>query len=416
MPLTASLVAIAPERFGTVYQYGNSGGTFQRGDALYIVCTNPGQPQGGGWSGSASGTPPPVLAQARMLKSVDGGFTWNEVDVDNGPQVSLQKSTTVFRGLYSPITACYKDADTLVVGYWVWDYVYNDPVELRFSLFDMSTDTWGAETAGGPTSSTVTSIGMAQRVSDGATIFEYDGTETVMAVKYDRTFFVVYNAGWGAETPVDAAQTGSTANYSFASVVAGDGSRTHLFFANPDPNAIVPTVLKQNTLTSGNALIGSVQVTNQVAIGGGGAGAQFWGRATARLVAGVTEIAIGYANDPDRFLFVARATSADSPVFASNQITASAITQGLGVFNIGLTQSVGAGATYQPSTGTEVDATGSRDLVSWDPPVEVSPLPFAVPLGNQLAIESVQNGPGLDSSNGFFQAGFILNTFFSVPQ
>lgn len=416
MPLTASFVAIAPERFGSVYQYGNSGGVFQRGDSLYMVCTNPGRPQSG-WS-AVSGTPPPILAQARILKSQDGGFTWTEVDVDGGPQVSLQKAATApFRGIYSPTAACYQDPDTLLVGYFVWDYTNGDPVELRFSVFDMSTDTWGAETSGGPTSSTVTSLGMAQRPSDGATVFMYDGQETVSATRYDRCFFVVYNVGWGLETAVDPAQTGSTNNYSFAGVVPGSASRTHLFYANPDPLSVTPTILKQNTLTSLDALVGPVQITTAVQIGQGGRGPWNWSRATARVLSGSTQIVIGYIKDADGFLYLSKATSANTPVFTENQITAVTAQSPVGVFNIGLALSQGASASAFESGESELIATGSRDLATWDPATIVSPVPFAVPIlaGGALEIFGLANGPGIDSSDGFLNAGFVVNTFEQSP-
>ncbi len=355
-----------------------------------------------------------------MLKSTDGGFTWTEVDVDGGPAVSLFKAsgTVTFKGLYTPTAAAYLDADTLLVGYYVWDYVHGNPAELRFSTFDMSTDTWGAEVPGGPTSSTVANLAMSQRAGDGATVFMYDGQEKVGGVFYDRIFFVVYNAGWGAATPVNALQTGSTDNYTFAGCVPGDGGRTHLFYANPDRFGVLTTTIFQNTLTSANALIGVTQVVDQVKAGNSGPGPWYWGRASVRVVSGVSQLIIGYVADADATLNVAKGTSADMPAFTTDQVSATAInTEGVAVFNIGLTESQGAAGTYQVGFGTSLAVTGSRDLNAWDAPTSISPIPFLEPdTLTPPEIASIANGPGLDSSNGFFSAGFVINTAGAQPE
>jgi hypothetical protein len=186
-----------------------------------------------------------------------------------------------------------------------------------------------------------------------------------------------------------------------------------------DPLGADPTTIFQNTLTSAGALIGSSQVVDLVKGGNSGGGPWFWGRASVRVVSGVSQLVIGYVADADATLRVAKATSADTPVFTTEQVSAATVNrEGVAVFNIGLTESLGAGATYQVGFGTSIEATGSRNLVAWDSPTEVTPLPFPEPPTSFFAneITGIQNGPGLDSSNGFFSAGFVINTELSQPE
>lgn len=403
MPITATCVAIAPEKFGTYYGYGQGAGTFQRGQYLYIVCSNPAYNQT-----ITSGVPPAVLAQARVLKSSDQGATWFEVDESNGPTVSLASGTA--NGRTSPMTACYIDANTLLVGYFVWDYVFGHPVELRFSTFDLITETWGAETSGGPTSLTVSNLAVAYRASDGAAIFTYDGLQTVSASARGRVYYVVYNAGWGAETPIDAAQTGSTENWNFAGVVSGDGNRTHLFYQQSTRPQVVGVInLFQVTLTSGDVLIAPVLITDTVTFSTDAP----WSRAANRVVSGVTSIYIGYVKQADHLLYFSGAASADSPVFAeqliggiSQCITAGLFSAGFGVSN-GL-----VGATKQ-STGASAVVTGSHDLTTWDAmtPANIPSVPIPFPAQQVRS----WTGLGIDINGVFPTAGIVINSIEFPP-
>jgi hypothetical protein len=404
VPITAQCVAIGADLFATPHGYGQGAGTFQRNEFLYMVCSNPGYGQS-----TISGNPPAILAQAHVLKSGDGGFTWTPVDDANGPSVSLQ---TTAGGLTSPMAACYLDADTLLVGYFVWDYITADPVELRFSTFDLVTETWGAETAGGPTSSTVTDLAMSRRAADGAVIFEYDGTETVTAVKRGRVFYVIYNAGWGAETPVDGAQTGSTTHYNMGGVVAGDASRTHLFYRrSTQPQAAGNVFLFQATLTALDVLTAAVQISNNVSAGGGvPPNASPWSFAGARTVAGVTTIFIAYARDSDGLLYFSFATSANTPAFTEQLIGGTATVNAPGIFNAGQAVSVGLVATMLESSSSP-SVTASPDLTTWEATTPIT-LP-ATPAG--AGPITGWTGLGIDIAGSLPSAGYVINTLFSPP-
>lgn len=408
--ITQQMVAIAPGRFGSPNAYGNGVGTFQRGTDLYIVCSNPGYGQSSWRNADVDTDPPPILAQAHVLKSQDGGATWVEVDENNGPQVSLQKSTTVFRGLTSPISACYQDGDTLLVGYFVWDYTYNDPVDLRFSTFDMSTDTWGAEVAGGPTSETVANLSMAFRAGDGAIVFLYDGLETV-GTPFSRMFYVVYNAGWGAEAPIDVAQTGSTDNYNMAGAVAGDSDRTHLFYRTDVGGT---SNLLQSTLTALDALIAAVTITSDVDTAQLGVPPKFapWGTPVARQLfgVGITNLFIPYIKDTTVDLNFSHAVSADSPVFAEVTIGGTNC-RDAGIFNCGpLIASQGLAAATQENTNNQV-VSGSQDVATWE-----SFTPVTVP---QVDAEEIINYFGLgilSGDGGFYSAGIVANSLLTPPE
>lgn len=408
MPVTSSFVAIAPERFGTAYSYGNGGGVFQLGQNLYLVCSNPGQPQ----AVFPSGSPPAILAQARVLKSTDGGATWNEVDTDNGPQVALSSGSS---GLYSPIAACYKNSTTVIVGYFVWDYIHGDPSELRFSLFDLTTETWGVETTGGPTSTNVLNLSIAYRSLGDTIVFMYDGFENVGGNKA-RCFYVLYEAAaFSVQAAVDPAQTGSSQDYVFAGVVSGSSGRSHFFYALPDPNGINPTVFNQNTLTAGDALIGPVQVTDQVSLNeSGGQGTWSYGAPVSRVVSGVTQLLAGYIDQTTNFLFLAKATSANSPVFSTQQVTAT-VSPGLaGIFNAGLSASQGAiGSTFNNTPA--LIATESNDLISWGVPGVLTLIPPDEPVTANPAGIFGETGLPIDYASGYFSAGIIANANLVPP-
>lgn len=367
MPITASIVAIAPSRIGSPYAYGNGVGTFQRGTNLYMACSNPGLNQT-----FVNPNPPPVLAQAHVLKSADGGATWNEIDEAGAPSVSLQRgSGGTARGITSPIAACYKDADTLLVAYFVWDYIGANPVEIRFSEFDLITETWGAETPGGPTIATFPSVAgntlplsIAYRASSGSQIILFQDYENVGGQNYARTFYVIHTGAWGAATPVDAAQTGSTLDYSVSGAVSGGSNRTHLFFSIIDPAAIIPASLNQNTLTGANALIGTVQITADLY--------DFGGRTSpvTRTILGTTTLFIGWVKNSDTEMYFSSAASADSPVFAEGLVDSAPFCNLAGVFNAGFAASAGlVGSTFE---NTDLTVTGSQDLSTWEVPTPIT--------------------------------------------
>jgi hypothetical protein len=405
MPITAQCVAIAPQLFGTPHGYGQGVGTFQRNGFFYLVCSNPGYGQS-----TLSGNPPGILATAHVLRSADGGFTWEALDDANAPQVSLQ---TTAGGLTSPMAACYQDADTLLVGYFVWDYVTAHPIELRFSTFDLATESWGPETAGGPTSSTVTDLAMSRRASDGAIVFEYDGTEVVTGVRRGRAFFVIYAGGFGAATPIDAAQTGSTTHYNMGGVVTGDASRTHLFYRrSTQPQVAGNVFLFQATLTALNVLTAPVQITDAVSTSGAVPPSQFpWSFAGVRVVAGVSTIFIAYSKESDGLLYFSHATSANTPVFTEQLIGGTATVMSPGIFNAGFTASVGVVATMLESFSNPT-VTGSKDLTTFE-----ATTPFTLPTPPAGIGPIVGwSGLGIDVAGSLPSAGYAINTLFSPPE
>ena len=412
--LTQSIIAIAPGRFGTPYAYGNGVGTFQRGQNLYIVCSNPALRQTSWDNSTPSGTPPPILAQAHVLKSTDGGATWDEVDSGNAPSVALLKNhgTPDFRGLRSPMAATYQDADTLIVAYWVWDYVYNDPVELRFSTFDLITDTWGPETAGGPTSETVLNMSVAFRSGDGATIFEYDGSETVMASSFSRVFYLIYNAGFGAETPIDVAQTGSTTNYNWAGAVAGDSDRTHLFYrTSTAPDVPGPSTLLQATLKSTDVLQAPVTITAAVDTSDDThvpPNRAPWSTAIGRSITGTINLYIAWVKDGDLTLNYSTAVSADTPVFSDVLIGLANCVEA-GIFNAGFTTTVGLIAASESPINT-LTYTGSTDGTTWD-----AGTPLTQPDPTDPEYRNMQGLGILAGDGGYGSAGVVVNSLFTAP-
>lgn len=401
MPLTASIVAIAPELGGTPYAYANGAGTFQRGNNLYIVCTNPAVRQT-----FADGNPPPVLAQAHVLKSTDNGATWNEIDLGNGPTVSvLRGSGNTARGCTTPVGACYQDADTLLVAYFVWDYSNADPIELRFSVFDLITETWGAETSGGPTIAQKTfgidtAVSIAYRPLDGAIIVLYQSYQTISSQAYARTFYVTYEgAVWGSATAVDSAQTGASFDYKSLGAVSGDSSRTHLFYQVLDVNQIVPGLIYQNSLTAGDALVGPVQAA---ALGVFGVGTT----AVNRVFGGVTSIFVGwFLSDGVTIEFrYSKAASANTPAFSDFLVETVNVNAGPNIFNCGQAVSTGISAAYVDS---DLETTGAADLVTWDTPIPLT-LPFP-------GVEPQQfSGLGVDLSGSVFPSAGIVGSVIQL--
>jgi len=415
--LTQDLIAIAPGRFGSPQAYGYAAnGVFERSGALYIVCSNPAFGQNSWANANVNGDPPPVLAQARVLKSLDDGATWDEVDTDNGPEVSIFKAPTfaTFRGLTSPMAACYQDADTLLVGYYVWDYVYGSAPTLRFSSFDLSTDTWGLETAGGPAASILgndqpqLNLAIAFRAGDGALVFWFDAYEDVGGANFCRMFYTVYNAGWGAATPIDVAQAGSTDNFRIAGAVTGDAGRTHLFYMT---NIGVINLL-QRTLNSADVLQAVVTITSLVDTGSllvPPFGAP-WGFASSRSAAGVTTLFIPYVKDVDLDLRFQHAVSANVPVFA--EVTVGGTNCALaGISNCGpLTDSRGLAAVTQQSVNNPA-VSGSQDVSTWEAftSLTIPADPSFPSIGQYLGLGITQGAGGL------YSAGFAVNAFYFPP-
>lgn len=411
--LTQDMVAIAPGRFGSPYAYGYGCGTFQRGTDLYIVCSNPGLGQSAWTNANIDGDPPPVLAQAHVLKSSDNGATWNEVDTDNGPEVSLRKSTISFRGMFSPMAACYQDADTLIVAYYTWDYVYDSPATIRFSTFSMASDAWGAEVPGGPACTTVDdqpqlNLSIARRAGDGALIVLFDGYERLAGINYCRLFYLVYLAGWGAAQDIDAAQTGSTDDYNIAGAVAGDADRTHLFYRTN----IGGSNLLQDTLDAADTLVGAVTITTAVDTGTSSVppfGAP-WGSPASRSAAGVTTLFIPYVKDGTQFLAFSSAVSADSPTFAEVVINASQSDKA-GIFNCGLLTASRGLAASTVENFVDNDVTGSQDVVTWEPETTLTfPVDPSQPVIENYSGLGITQGDG-----GYGAAGVVANGFFITP-
>lgn len=415
--LTQDMVAIAPERFGSPQAYGfGANGVFRRGTDLYIVCDNPAFGQNSWANANVDTDPPPVLAQARVLKSLDAGATWAEVDVDNGPQVSIFKLDNfgTFRGLTSPMAATYQDADTILVGYYFWDYTYGNAPELRFSVFDMSTDSWGAETTGGPTASTQQNnqpqlnLSIAYRAGDGALVFLFDGYEDVGGLNFCRMFYSVYNAGWGAAVPIDVAQAGSTDDYRMAGAVAGDADRTHLFYMTN----IGSINLLQATLDSSDTLQAAVAITSAVDTNITRVppfGAQ-WGFAASRSAAGVTTLYIPYVKDASVDLTFQWAISANTPAFTEVTVGGTNCAMA-GISNCGpIDNSRGLAAVTQENIN-DPGVTGSQDVNTWEAitPLTIPADPAFGEIGQYLGLGIIQGGGGL------YSAGYVANSFYFPP-
>jgi len=357
-----------------------------------------------------------VLAQVHVLKSQDNGATWVEVDENNGPEVSLEKSTVVFHGLASPIWACYKDANTILIAYFVWDYTDNTPAELRFCTFDMASDTFGAETPGGPTSTKALNMSIAYRSGDDAIIFEYDGSETVGSPR-SRVFYVINTAGvWGAEAPIDVAQTGANANYNVAGAVTGDGGRTHLFYrVFATPFGAGDMSLQQRTLTSVDVLVAAVIITTQVDSSTNLVNPfpQPWSQAVGRFISAAIHLYIAYVKDTDKSLYFQSAVSVDTPVF-SEQLIGGTTVLSAGIFKAGnlLPGSRGLiGATQDTFNAPE--ATGSVDETTWD-----AMTALVVPTDPDTSLLTLGNfaGNGINSgAGGFLSAGIVLNSVEIPP-
>lgn len=413
--VTQTMVAIAPGRFGSPQAYGfAANGAFERAAALYIVCSNPGFGQFSWVNDNVDGDPPPVLALGRVLKSTDDGATWAEVDIDNGPQVSIKKSNIVFRGLTSPMAACYLDSDTLLVGYYVWDYTYGDAPEMRFSTFDMSTDTWGAEVAGGPAATILAdqpqlNLSMALRSGDGAIVFEYDAYENVGGSNRCRVFCVTYLGAWGAAQPLDAGQAGSTDDYCIAGAVAGDGGRTHLAYQT---NVGGSSNLLQVTLDATDTLLTPVAITSDVDIDASTPpfGAP-WGFLASRTAAGVTTLFLPYVKTGTKELNFQSATSADSPAFAETTI-GGVNCDNAGISNCGpIAASQGLAGVTQENFN-DVGVSGSQDVTTWEPftPLTIPVDPSTGPsIGQYLGLGITQGNGGL------FAAGVVANAFYFPP-
>jgi len=262
--ITAPAVKILSALFGTTGELSNPGGVFQlgNGNALYIPVTNP--CEGNGlqqlW---ADNVPPPLPSNARMLKSIDNGATWAEIDAAHAPAVSLTNHTAN-TGATSPLTAVLQDANTILVAYVKWDYHSADAPVLAFSIFHMDTGLWGAETTGGPAFPNALQGGsgkihMAYRATDGSVIIAWAGVpETVGGTPYLRIFYTIYNAGWSAAAPIDATQTGATLNYDLGGVVSGTAGRSHFFYTIQNPP--VSNAVNSRTLNGANALLTVVVV------------------------------------------------------------------------------------------------------------------------------------------------------------
>jgi hypothetical protein len=259
MPITAPAVKVLPAQFLLTGAVANPGGVFQLGSVLYMPVTNPctGNATQQGW---ADNVPPPLPCNARMLRSLDNGATWAEVDAAHAPGVSLNNTTTHF-GFSSPLNAVLQNATTILVAYVKWDYHSADSPVLAFSIFHMDTNLWGAETSGGPAVTTAaTVLQVAVRSGDGSVIIAYPGAlESVAAVLYQRIFYTIYLAGWSAGAPIDATQTGSQLNYTLGGAVSGTSGRTHFFYAIANP-ATATSAVKHRTLTSANVLQAVVSV------------------------------------------------------------------------------------------------------------------------------------------------------------
>lgn len=404
MPATVNdPVAIIPDRFGSSYAYGCGVGTFQLGVQQFIACSNPASLQIA-WGLTPDGTPPDVFARARILMTSDSGLSWEELDEAGAPEISTYKihGTSDFRGLFTPIGACYKDAATLYVAYFKWSYVYGDPAVLAFSEFDLTTGLWGAEVSGGPTTNTALTKNMSIciRSTDGAIVFMWNGNEVVSGNK-QRNFYAVYNGGWSAAAPVDTAQTGSTDKYGMYGVVAGTAGRVH-FFWQVSPAFVV----NMRTLTSGGALQSIVQISTDVADGQYVFGAV--PSAPAAWNAGAN-IGIAYVKtETDQVAYASVATSANVPVFSESAIggVGALILMGLtgnGQITNGLVAVITDGVLgYQAFSSDDGGAT-------WDS-------------GQVLTFPASPGGPqifgfyALGITNGQQSGGFVANAWLFLPE
>jgi hypothetical protein len=352
VPITIALTQIAAPLQNTVLEVGNGSGPFE--DALgnlYLVCTNP--VTGVGQVPWANGANPPVAALLHCYQSTNNGVTWTELDLAHAVAVT-QPNANLYYG--SPTAAVQINATTFVVAFTQWNYTAADPPTLQLIDFHMDTGLWGAISAAGPTVPLIPiTLSVQYRASDGSITVEWDGQqETVGGSSYNRAFYAIYNAGWGAAIAIDPAQTGSTSNYALSGGVSGSGNRTHFFYTADTGTTIT---LDQATLTGGNVLEPLVVVTAQPS-------GQL-PQVTEPWQQNGTTIGVSYGKRPLASVnqYMSVATSANAPVFTETLVQ---INSGINAI-----QSAGTnGASGLVGVDDSINASGYPNT-SWSGPVFV---------------------------------------------
>ncbi len=202
-----------------------------------------------------------------VWKSTDAGVTWTVQDSGNsrncgpgtppftppGQTVWLGFSALIPAGSPSLIKMAYvpsRVSSFLVDPDGLMWFSYHGPMAI--ATFDMATDTWGADTATGPTCYTHDSsmtpwgggISMAERSNGDLLVLYQDlplfSSNTLLTTKglmppadyvpLGRCAYTVYSGAWSAATAVGAGVSDDTTSYAARSVVIGASDRAHFFF------------------------------------------------------------------------------------------------------------------------------------------------------------------------------------------
>lgn len=290
-----------------------------------------------------SGVNPNVVRTLTAWKSTDSGETWAIVDNANSPVIGAARSgETCFTTFRDPTAAnhvvwvCFPDT----VGIINTGLPPTWRANAAFISFNMDTDTWGVKVGGGP--QMFAQVGDASDADvfpstilvypNGEVQIQYQGPfETLVGKRYDRCYTVLYSGGWGV--PQVAFGAGEQRSYTPCNMVAGDGGRIHLFAIGSNwtfPGAFGARQLYQNTM-SAQVLVGAQLVTNNIIPSPANGGSQFVSSAVTRPNGGATELLVGYLrpatgnkNSYTAFPAIARANSADTPVWATENVNSDA--------------------------------------------------------------------------------------------
>ena len=236
-----------------------------------------------------------VSGVIEVWRSTDGGNSWAEQDATNAPAAGIYTSAGVFSAV--------KDGTSIVVGF------ADAEGDITEKSFSMATNLWF-----GGVNQVVYTISASNhpqgtpglfiagpRNTDEFVYVYNGGPERIMGVDYYRVYAVVFGAGLTNVGVINPA--GGQVHYKAEGALT-IGNRTHVFYTSG-------STLFHRTITSTNTL-GTHQSIDLT----------IWSATAAIGVpfANGTEIIVPYINS-DGALYVARATSADTPTWTTQAVT-----------------------------------------------------------------------------------------------
>lgn len=249
-----------------------------------------------------------INSHLEVWRSTDNGDTWSEQDSANHPSI--------------PTSLTYRVADVVQVSTTLHIATLNTSNAIIVRTFSLSTNTWGTSTAAGPVidqSSNVDShisstaaLFLAVR-SDGDYIVLHQGdAEAIMGTSYRRVVYSRHEGStWTSDVAVSA--TGVQTHYDARGILMGSSDRAHLIYAQTSGTAN----LIQNSLTSTNTLISpNAPDSTTVSSGAYGLGVP---------IMNGTQLIVPYIDSTNEFA-IAKATSADTPVWSLQDISATTTT------------------------------------------------------------------------------------------